>query len=128
MYFNLLKTGKHEFLKVWIDSCLLHSTKLPSISKILNIVEALTASNSGQRKNRYFLTGVNEHTVSEPNLNMETQLSIHLQSNCLSLVELSSSQLVTIATLSPSTSSNKLGLVSCIFAISSTRPHRIVVK
>ena len=37
--------------------------KWPSISEILNIVEALTASYSAERKRRYFLTGVNEHTV-----------------------------------------------------------------
>ena len=34
---------------------------------------------------------INNHWL---NLNLETQLSIHLQSNCLSLVELSSFQLV----------------------------------
>ena len=54
---------KNPFLIVWIEYCLLHGTKWPNISQTLNIVEALTTSISTEKKNRYFLTGLNEHTV-----------------------------------------------------------------
>ena len=45
-----------------MDGCHLHGTKSPAIREILKIVEALTASNSTEKKS-LFLTRFNEHNV-----------------------------------------------------------------
>ena len=61
-----------------------------------SILETDVLATNGAQPQIFTVKKSNSHW---PNLYLQTQLSIYLQSNCLSLVELSSSQLVLIASL-----------------------------